>query len=52
VSTKGDAVGTDERQTSENAEPEDRDELDDLDVPAQKAEDVRGGARARPFGDA
>jgi hypothetical protein len=44
-------VGADERELNESAEPEERDELDDLDVPAQKAEDVRGGARARPFSD-
>jgi hypothetical protein len=52
VSTRGDAVGTDERKPNENTEAEERDELDDLDVPAQKAEDVRGGKRASPFSDA
>ena len=45
-------MGTDERNPNENAEAEERDELDDLDVPAQKAEDVRGGKRASPFSDA
>ena len=41
-------MGTDEQQTSEDMEAEDRDELDDLDVSEQQAEDVKGGARARP----
>jgi hypothetical protein len=50
TSMRGDTVGTDEQQQkSENAEAEaeDRDELDDLDVSEQQAEDVKGGARMR-----
>jgi hypothetical protein len=44
-------VGTDEQQANENpeaeAETENRDELEDLDVSEQQAEDVKGGRRAR-----
>ena len=45
-------MATDDGKPNENTEAEERDELDDLDVPAQKAEDVRGGKRASPFSDA
>ncbi len=31
----------------EKQQNEERDEMDDLDVPQQQAEDVQGGARAR-----
>jgi hypothetical protein len=46
ASTKGDALSTDESQT-ENKQVEERDELEDLEVKEQQADDVRGGARAR-----
>ena len=39
-------MSTDERQTSEE-QNEQRDEMEDLDVSEQQAEDVRGGARMR-----
>lgn len=44
---KGTGLSSDEKQTSEEMPAEERDELEDLDVSEQKAEDVRGGARAR-----
>jgi hypothetical protein len=37
----------DEKKADEEQQNDERDELDDLDVSQQKAEDVRGGARAR-----
>ena len=37
----------DERKSSEEQQPGERDEMEDLDVEQQQAEDVRGGARAR-----
>jgi hypothetical protein len=36
----------DEKQASEHQQQEERDEMDDLDVTQQQAEDVKGGARA------
>ena len=37
----------DEKKANEEQQTEERDELDDLDVSQQKAEDVTGGARGR-----
>jgi hypothetical protein len=37
----------DERKSTEEQKPAERDEMEDLDVEQQQAEDVRGGARAR-----
>jgi hypothetical protein len=37
----------DERKSSEEQQPGERDEMEDLDVEKQQAEDVRGGARGR-----
>ncbi|HZB23811.1 MAG TPA: hypothetical protein VE444_08190 [Gaiellaceae bacterium] len=39
-------MSTDERKTSEE-QTDKRDEMDDLDVSQQQAEDVKGGARKR-----
>jgi hypothetical protein len=36
----------DEKKADEEQQTEERDELDDLDVSQQKAEDVKGGGRA------
>jgi hypothetical protein len=38
-------VEHDEKKANEEQQAENRDELDDLDVAQQKAEDVKGGAR-------
>jgi hypothetical protein len=38
-------VGNEEKKANEEQQTEERDELDDLDVTQQKAEDVKGGAR-------
>jgi len=37
----------DEKKADEEQQNDERDEMDDLDVSQQKAEDVKGGARAR-----
>jgi len=37
----------DEKKVDEEKQSDERDEMDDLDVSQQKAEDVKGGARAR-----
>jgi hypothetical protein len=37
-----------DEQSGNAGEQEERDELEDLDVSEQLAEDVRGGARAKP----
>ena len=37
----------DEKKANEEQQTEERDELDDLDVTQQKAEDVKGGVRGR-----
>ena len=44
---KGDSVENDEKKANEE-QPE-RDEMDDLDVSQQQAEDVKGGARYGRF---
>ena len=36
----------DEKKANEEPKPEERDEMEDLDVTQQKAEDVKGGVRA------
>jgi hypothetical protein len=43
---KGAVVEHDEKQANEDRSDE-RDEMEDLDVDQQKAEDVKGGARVR-----
>jgi len=37
----------DEKKANEEPKAEERDEMDDLDVSKQQAEDVKGGARKR-----
>lgn len=37
----------DEKQANEHQQQEERDEMDDLDVTQQQAEDVKGGARVQ-----
>lgn len=44
---KGSAVENQDKQANEQQPAEERDEMEDLDVSQQKAEDVKGGARAR-----
>jgi hypothetical protein len=39
----------DEKQANEHQQQEERDEMDDLDVTQQQAEDVKGGARALKY---
>jgi hypothetical protein len=39
----------DEKQANEHQQQEERDEMDDLDVTQQQAEDVKGGARGLKY---
>jgi hypothetical protein len=41
-------VGSDEKQGSDQQHTEERDEMEDLDVAQQQAEDVKGGLREAP----
>ena len=43
--TKGDKVENEQKKATEDQPAEERDEMEDLDVSEQKAEDVKGGAR-------
>ncbi len=45
---KGTPVESSEQQANEDKQTDERDELDDLDVKQQQAEDVKGGARKMP----
>lgn len=38
-------MGPDEKKANEEQQTDERDEMEDLDVSEQKAEDVKGGAR-------
>ena len=40
----------DEKKANEDRETDERDEMDDLDVTQQQAEDVKGGQRAIKWG--
>jgi hypothetical protein len=42
-------VQNDDSTPNENKQAEERDEMDDLDVSQQQAEDVKGGVRAGRF---
>lgn len=43
---RGPQVEHDEKKANEEPKTEERDEMEDLDVSQQQAEDVKGGARA------